>query len=192
MKNKRNCLSCRRDNIFSMCNVLKNNEEYQVILQNVIAEGEISESDVEYSDEAYEFKGNFICENFKSRYIEYPIEVSKINLDNDMSGFRDNYRGKFVKIRPCGEKYKNRTYLGIYLGDLPKGYRITHDSDTKELNVSFDTNPAIFVFDLNEIIYGYQSWWGFIKNENDLKNITDIDIDNVCYVKALKELNKSK
>lgn len=169
MNNKRSCLTCKKDTVFRKCTILHDNEEYKKVLQNVIDKGKVDSDDVEYSDEAYEFKDKFICENFKSRYIEYPLEVSKIDIDNDMSGFRDDYRGSFVKIRPCGEKYNKKTYLGIYLGDLPKGHRISHNPDTKVLSVSFDTNPAIFVFELNEIIFGCQSWWGFIKNEEELK-----------------------
>lgn len=190
MDKKRNCINCKNNSIFKKCELLKNNEEYKSIIESVIETGETSESDAGYTDEAYEFKGNFICENFKNRYIEYPIEVSKINQDNDASSWRDMDKGKFVKIRPCNEKYEGKTYLGMYLGDLPKGHRISHNPDTKELDVSFDTNPAIFVFELNEIIFGCQSWWGIIKNEEDLKKITDIDIDNIWYVKALNSLNK--
>lgn len=190
MKNKRNCLTCKKDSPFFKCNILKNNEEYQSILKSVLSKGEVNEGDEEYSNEAYEFKEKFICDNFKSRYIEYPIEVSKINQDKDMSSYKDEYKGRFVKIRPCGDKYENKTYLGIYLGELPRGNRIVYNHDTKELDVSFDNNPAIFVFDLKEIIYGCESWWGFIKDENDLKNIADIDIENVWYVKALKGLEK--
>lgn len=62
--------------------------------------------------------------------------------------------------------------------------------DTKELKVSFHCNPAIFVFDLNKIIYGCESWWGVIKSEEDLNSISDCDIDNVWYVRALKTLQR--
>lgn len=189
MDKKKNCLNCRKDGMFNSCKTLNENEKYKKILEDVIESG-VDVGDAKYTDEAYEFKENFICEDYKSRSIEYPIEVSKINLDSDTSGWRDNIKGKFVKIKPCNEKYEGKTYLGIYLGELPKGHRISHNSETKELNVSFDNNPAIFVFDLNEIIYGCQSWWGVIRNEKDLKNITDMDINNVWYVKALNSLNK--
>ena len=47
--------------------------------------------------------------------------MSKINVDTDTSGWRDKDKGKFVKIRPCNEKYGGKTYLGIYLGELPMG-----------------------------------------------------------------------
>lgn len=173
---KRNCNTCKFG-IFGACDTLKNNEKYQNIKGDELFN-------------KWEFKENFICENYKSIYIEYPIEVSKINQDINMSGYRDDEIGKFVRIRPCSKEYQNKTYLGLYLGELPVGFQISHNSETKELNVRFNTNPAIFVFDLKKIIYGCESWWGFIESEEELKTITDIDIDNVWYVKALKMLSK--
>jgi len=57
------------------------------------------------------------------------------------------------------------------------------------LNVSTTTNPAIFVFELNKIIYGMESFWAIIETKEDLKDITKDDIDNVWYVKLLKQLS---
>lgn len=176
-KVKRNCNTCKFG-LFARCDQLKNNEEYQAITRRT---GSMMD--------AHEYKENFICDDYRCIYIEYPIEVSKINYDTNKGGYRDSEIGKLAKIRPCGEEYQNKTYLGIYLGDLPVSHHISHNPDTKELNVSFNNNPAIFVFELNQIIYGCESWWGIIKNETDLREITDIDIDNVWYVKALKTIS---
>lgn len=63
---------------------------------------------------------------------------------------------------------------------------ITHDPKTFELNCSTTGNPAIFVPELGKIIFGMESWWGRIKSEEELKDITDGDIENVWYVKMLK------
>ena len=178
MENKRNCNTCKLS-MFERCDTLKNNAEYQAI------------QDEGFLDIGkFKFKENFICDSYNSLYIEYPIQVSKINSDTDTKGLRDKKIGKFAKIRPCGEEHKGKTYLGIYLGDLPIGHSISYKHDSKELNVSYSTNPAIFVFDLNKIIYGCESWWGLIEKEKDLKSITNSDIDNVWYVKALNELSK--
>lgn len=70
-------------------------------------------------------------------------------------------------------------HSSLYLGELPVGFQISHNSETKELNVRFNINPAIFVFDLKKIIYGCESWWGFIESEDELRTITDIDIEMV-------------
>ena len=181
MKNeiKKNCNSCKFG-LFG-CETLKNNNEYAEITQKAKA----------FDEKEWSFKENFVCENYKCIYIEYPIEVSKINSDTTICGLGDKKKGKFVKIRPCGKEYQGKTYLGLYLGDLPTGHHISHNPETLELKVSFDSNPAIFVFDLNKIIYGYESWWGIIENKEDLKDITDLDIENIWYVKALKELSNS-
>jgi hypothetical protein len=176
---KRNCNTCKFG-IFDRCETLKNDEKYQKIKDDEL-----------FDTGKWEFKENFICDNYKSIYIEYPIEVSKINQDTDISGFMDEEIGKFVRIRPCAREYQNKTFLGLYLGELPTGFQISHNTETKELNVRFNTNPAIFVFDLKKIIYGCESWWGFIESEDELKTITDIDIDNIWYVKALKILKKT-
>jgi hypothetical protein len=177
---KRNCNTCKFS-IFKICDTLKNNKEYQ----NIKTEGI-------FDTGKYKFKDNFICDNYKSRYIEYPLEVSKINKSSEKRGFHDSDTGKFVSVRLCSEEYQGKTYLGLYLGDLPIGHHISHNPETKELSVSFDCNPAIFVFDLKKIIYGCESWWGIIESVADLKKITDQDIDNVWYVKALKQLGEEK
>jgi len=128
------------------------------------------------------------CEKYKSKYIEYPIEVSAI--DNK---FKDDYSlhqcGMLVKIRPCGEEYGGKTYLGIYLGELPIGTFISHHPDTNVLTVSAHRNPGIFVPELKKIIYGCESWWGEIKDVSELKDISDKDIENVWYVQLLKSLS---
>lgn len=180
---KRNCNTCRFS-IFRVCDTLKNNEEYQKF-----ADGKGS---LERWTARHEFKENFICDKYKCQYIEYPIEVSKINYGKRQTGWRDGDIGKFVSIRPCGEEYQGKTFLGIYLGDLPVGHHVTHNPETKELSIRFDCNPAIFVFDLKKIVYGLESWWGIIKSEADLKQITDRDIDNVWYMKAMKQLSKGE
>ncbi len=45
---------------------------------------------------------------------------------------------------------------------------------------------------LNEMVYGCGCWWGRIKSPDDVKGIDDAELDNVWYVKALKELDKKK
>jgi len=47
---------------------------------------------------------------------------------------------------------------------------------------------AIFVPELGEIIYGYASWWGHINSVDEIKDISDDDIDNVWYVQMLKAM----
>ncbi len=130
--------------------------------------------------------------------IEYPIEVIGIDFGpkpvySDKPLFSPKIVGKFVSVRPCDPEYDNKTYLGLYIGDIALTNCITYHKATKRLEVLNGMfNPAIFVFDLNKVIFGCGSWWGEIKSEEQLRQITDTDIDNVWYVKALKQLNANK
>lgn len=178
---KRNCNTCKFG-MFDRCDTLKNNEEYKKIKDNGI-----------FDHGKWDFKESFICDSYKCIYIEYPIEISKINRDLDRSPLGASKIGKFVKIRPCSDEadeHGDNTFLGLYLGELPIGIHASHNPESKELTLSYHNNPAIYVFDLKKIIFGCESWWGIIENEADLKSITDIDIDNVWYVKALKSVSK--
>lgn len=129
------------------------------------------------------------CKRYKSRYIEYPIEVSRINSEM-REYWKNDDCGQLVKIRPCGEEYGEKTYLGILLGDLPFMNYISYREETKELDILPSCNPAIFVPELKKIIFGMESWWGRIKNADELKEITNDDIDNVWYVRLMKEMNR--
>lgn len=118
--------------------------------------------------------------------IEYPIEVSKVihqqtaDRDGDMIG-------KWVSIRPVNDQ---KTYLGVYLGDLGRSIMHSYNTQSKELSVLMHRNPAIYVPDLKIVVWGDSSWWGGIKSPGDLRKITDADIQNLWYVKALKELTE--
>lgn len=180
MDNKRNCNSCKHGR-FDNCETLKTNEEYKQIVEKT--KGEI------FNGERFAFKDEFICDNYKSRYIEYPLTMTGIDKDIELSCLGKHNIGKFVKIKPCKE---NKTYLGLFLGELPIDILVSHNEETKILNLSFMDNPAIFVFDLKKIIYGCESWWSVIENEDDLKEITNTDINNQWYIKALQSLNTEK
>ena len=94
--------------------------------------------------------------------------------------------GSLVSVSPCAEKYGNKTYLGFLIGEIALGSSITISENKIQCNWS-GHNPAIFVPELSEIIYGCGSWWQAIESEDDLKQITDFDIENVWYVKLLKK-----
>lgn len=132
------------------------------------------------------------CDMFKSMYIEYPITVSKIeNKEISFNGLGHEC-GALVKIRPCAEEYKDKTFIGIYLGDLPMGISSSYNEETQILSNRAFTNPAIFVPELKKIIFGAESWWGEIKSEEDFSDITDEDINNQWYIQMLKTISKNK
>ena len=133
------------------------------------------------------------CKRFKSRYIEYPITVN--NIDVDPINYNDSWHAKvgdLVAVRPCEEECNGKTFLGFYLGDLPLQSTVHFNEKEGLLKVGTMTNPAMFVPELNKIIWGCGSWWSEIKSEDDLKQITDEDIENTWYVKLAKALENTE
>lgn len=129
------------------------------------------------------------CQHFKSKFIEYPIQVNKINAERfDNTGLHRT--GILVAINPCGKEYKNKTYLGIYLGNLPYAPHVSYNEERQELSVKGMQNPAIYVFELKKIIFGMESWWSEIESIDQFKEITKEDIENTPYVKMLRSMAK--
>ena len=131
------------------------------------------------------------CPHFKSRFIEYPISVTAIDVEEfDGKLLYHNDVGKLAKVRPCGEEYGGKTYLGIFLGDIPHSPHISHNTETGVLKIRAYCNPAIFVPELNKVIFGMNSWWSIVRDEKDLgKEITDDLIDNQWCVQMLRAMN---
>ena len=127
------------------------------------------------------------CECYNSRYIEYPIQVNSIETEK-LEGIRMYASGCLVQIKPCAEEYKGKTYLGLYLGDLPWMSNVSYNEDEKILNVGAIHNPAIYVFSLKKIIFGAESWWCKIDSPEGMKDISEEDINNTWYVKLLKAM----
>lgn len=96
--------------------------------------------------------------------------------------------GDMLAVRPCAEKYNKKTVLGMYLCSAPTSVHAVNKEGKTELRMSDYTNPAIYIPSTGEIVWGYSSWWGEIKSADELKQITDEDISNVWYVKALNQL----
>lgn len=119
------------------------------------------------------------CEFFKAKTFKHPD--GRPIRENDLTG-------SLVKVRPCGDKYEGKTYLGIMIGDAALSSSVSIKDDSIVCNWGF-MNPAILVPDLGEVIYGCGSWWGKLKDE-ELTDITEQDIENVWYVRLAKSLSK--
>lgn len=96
-------------------------------------------------------------------------------------------RRMLVSVRPCAPEFEGKTFLGIYIGDIAQSIGGGTEESTLKLHFSM-LCPAIFVPELNRVIFGYESWWGPIKSEDDLRQITDEDINSIWYVQALKQI----
>lgn len=141
----------------------------------------------------YPIKDDAPCEKFNSRFIEYPLTINGIENRYSEDIKHSLYPcGALACVRPCGEEYKGKTYLGILLGDLPISALISHDRRTGMLSVGAMTNPAIFVPELKKIIYGCESWWSRIDNLDSFKEISNEDIDNTWYVQLLRGMTEPK
>lgn len=127
--------------------------------------------------------------------IEFPIEVSDIEFDTWDKPIRDclwgGKMGSFVSIRPCGEEHEGKTFLGVLLGEVPVSQGVNYSKKTKKMEVYQIGNPAIYVPDLQKVIFGNESWWGTIDSPEKLREITKEDINNVWYVQALKALSEA-
>jgi hypothetical protein len=126
--------------------------------------------------------------------IKYPLQIKGIVFRKfgDRSSLNLVKSGTLVAIRPVADEYKQKTYFGFYIGDMPAEHLYEFEKETQLLHIISTGNPAIFVFDLGKVIYGYESWWGEIKDEKQLRQITDKDIEDIWYVKALKQIATNK
>ena len=125
-----------------------------------------------------------------------PLTVEQIFYDKESKFIRKPFFGNvapgdFVAVRSCRKEHEDRTFLGIYVGDVSDSY-IGHDNTANSIIVkSSMPNPCMWVPEIEDYIFGYESWWHKISTEDDLKDITNADIENVWYVRALSQLDKS-
>lgn len=126
------------------------------------------------------------CDRYKSRYIEYPISVNKIENHKITTEGLGHKCGALCVIKPCDEKCHGKSYIGIYIGDLPTNIITSFDEEQGILTNRTMNNPAIFVPELKKIVYGCESWWKEIESPDDFKEITTEDVENQWYMKLLK------
>lgn len=126
------------------------------------------------------------CPKFRSRYIEYPITVNKIEKGNpaiwDVSFVP-------VAVRLCKN---DKTYFGIYIGEIPWRMTASLNEETGCLTIDTVSNPGIYVPALGKIVYGAESWWRRLSPDEDVSDITDDDIRNTWYMKLLSEMKGDK
>lgn len=128
------------------------------------------------------------CESYESAYIEYPLTVT--GIDNERIGWHRGFHEPLapVAIRPCDDECAGKTYLGFYLGEFPAEIHTSWNKDTGVLSNVALSNPAIYVPELERVVWGYESWWRGIDDPSELSAVTDTDISNCWYVRALESL----
>jgi hypothetical protein len=129
------------------------------------------------------------CTGTGRQPISFPWVVTRVQWDDQPikpALFHPNTT--WVRIRPCDAACEGKTYLGWLLGDFARSsVAQLHKDGTLAISMAMH-NPAIFVPDLGRVVYGCESWWSPIETPEDLRQITDATIENVWYVKALKDL----
>jgi len=120
--------------------------------------------------------------------IKYPIEVSDIEIDEHFQPVEQPLTAKtgdWVAVRPCAEKYGDKTHLGVMLGDMIQMPMARHNPETKVLSLMAIHNPAMWVPALKTVIWGSGSWWRVIDSPDDIRDVTDDDINGTPYMRAL-------
>lgn len=121
--------------------------------------------------------------HFKNNSIEYHCVVD---------GWEDDKVRicKKGECESCAKEYNEKTYIGIYIGDLPIQILTSYKESTGQLINSTMNNPAIFVPELKKIIYGCESWWKTIRSVDEFSKISNEDINNTWYVKLLQSMDQ--
>ncbi len=121
------------------------------------------------------------------RYLVELSEIKEIGYPKNEAIRESRDTGSLVKVRPCSKEFEDKTFIGVMIGDAALSSCVSIE-ENKIVCSWAHYNPAILIPDIGKIVYGCGSWWGRIKSESDLKDISDMDIDNIWYVKALKQI----
>jgi len=131
---------------------------------------------------------------FVLNQIESYLKMStfkKIKFPSTLPLKPSNDKFNLVIVRPAEEKYNKKTYLGFYIGDIALNSAIQLSEDSISCEWS-NYNPAIYIPELGETVFGCESWWSQIESEEDFKKITDTDIENTWYVKLYRQMLDAK
>jgi hypothetical protein len=144
-----------------------------------------------------------ICEDSLSRLLaepdlvkpfKYPVSVTGVHIDGELvAPGRSRKVNRLVRVRPCGEDFGGKTYLGLYLGDVARTVGCSYDPESGVLSFSLSMqNPALWIPSLWRVVYGYESWWGVLESEDQLREISNESIDGIWYVQAMRALVKGE
>jgi len=85
--------------------------------------------------------------------------------------------GQLVQIRLLDS---DKTYHGILLGDFTAWFDLCYDKTKKTTIIMPHDNPAIYVPELEKVVWGAGSWWSPITKPEEIKTITNKDIKQFC------------
>lgn len=156
---------------------LNENPSLKEMLENLAAGMEKEEKENIFFDTAKKF--------------DPPLTVKSVRIK--VEGFK-KLPCKYVAVRPVTDDNgaNLKTYLGVLLGECSMMAMGLYNIEKQEIFVSDRLNPMIFIPDLMKVVLGVESWWSTINKPEDLEQITDADIQNVWYVRALKQMQAQK
>lgn len=121
------------------------------------------------------------CQRYKCRYIEYPLTINGLDIKEPKPW---NVHPGLCRVRIAGEK---KTYLGIYIGEMPRYTLPSFNEESGMLKISTSCNPMIYIPQLERAVFGDESWWSRIEDGEDISDITDDDIKGQWYMRILQE-----
>ena len=140
-------------------------------------------------DEGEKILSGLLSNVKRLRFLVNAIKIKEIEFPDNKAIQEYKFGGKsgtLVSVRPCAEIYEGKTFVGFLIGEVSMSSELSIEDDKFQLNYS-QFNPAILIPEIGKIVYGYESWWGKIKSIEELKEITDEDINNVWYVDLLRK-----
>lgn len=96
------------------------------------------------------------CMNYRSKYIEYPIEVASIELAEGFDLYKKSI-GRIVRIKQCFEETEGKEYLGIFMGEIFSFNAVSYKRQEQHLVINPVLNPVIYIPEIKRIVYGYES-----------------------------------
>ena len=126
------------------------------------------------------------CPRYKCRYIEYPLTIQGLDIKPPEPW---GIFPSLCKIRPARD---GKTYLGIYIGNIPRYTTASYNEESGKLKISTACNPMIYVPELDRAVFGDESWWGFLDKAEDISDITNEHIRAQWYMKALEAMAKKE
>lgn len=120
------------------------------------------------------------CQRYKCRFIEYPLTINGLDIKAPEAW---GIEPALCRVRPAKEK---KTYLGIFIGEIPRYTTASFNEESGTLKISTACNPMIYVPELERAVFGDESWWNCIEPGEDITDITDEQIRGQWYMKLLE------
>lgn len=122
------------------------------------------------------------CQRYRSRYIGYPLTISNLEIKAPEPWGIDP---ALCRARPAKDA---KTYLGIYIGEIPRYTTASFNEESGTLKISSACNPMIYIPELDRTVFGDESWWSHIEPGEDITDITDETIRGQWYMKLLEKM----